>query len=814
MFVLTTMVYPAALAALCLGGGLLADRLAGRWLPGSLLLVIGMAALIALSQLSTYSSFVAPATPYLMLAAALAGLALERSRLLELARRLRARPWPLLVAVLAYAIALAPVLAAGRPTFSSYLALADSAVHMAGADYLVRHGQSFAHLDLRNSYGRVISAYYNASYPSGADTLLGGSSLLLHLPVIWCFQPFNAFVLAAGTGPAWHIARRTRLPSPVAAAAALTCVLAALDYAYELLGSIKELTALAMILALGALVVGHRSWLWGPARRAGIFGLVVGAGASALGAAFGAWALAAVIALAGAFAVTVRSARAHSAQLLASSATGILVLLVAAWPTWRQLSGSLRVARQIASTSNSGNLRTPLHTEQVLGVWLRGSYKLSPHGASLAATHVLVAAVLACALLGVLQLLRVRAFALAGWVALMLLVWLIVSRSVTTWAEAKTLVLTSPVVILLAWAGVGLTGALPSRLAAGATAGVLALAIAGGVLASDWLQYHTSNLAPSGRYEELASLDSRLAGRGPALFTDFDEWSLYVLRGLDVGGPDFIYPPPALAGIAAGNGYPVDLDAARPAALAAYRLIVTRRDPMSSRPPAAYRLTWRGRYYEAWERLPSSMAAISHTPLSGSSAHQCAELAAVARTARAVRGLWLTAASAPQIIPVPLLHASHPRRWGHARSGLVMSSAGTLETHVLVPRAGKWNIWVRGQIMPSLAVRLDGHPIEHLSGQLGGNSLVVNLVPPRAVRLTGGEHRLELTLSRSTFAPGDDGAALLAAVFLTPARAGEERPLVAVPADRWRRLCGGRYQWLELSRRRPAPDVALPQAAG
>ncbi len=374
----------------------------GYWWTGSrvvgclaaLLLAVGAAGLIALSQLSTYLSALAPATPYLMLAAALAGFVTARERLLRFLRGLRRTPWPALAAGLAYLLALAPVLAAGRPSFSSYLALADSAVHMAGADFLIHHGQDYSQLDLRNSYGRVINAYYNASYPSGADTLFGGSALLLHLPLIWCFQPFNAFILALSSGPAWQLARRLRLPVAVAALAALTSVLAALDYAYELLGSVKELTALAMILTLGALVVEHRRWLWGPARGAIVFALVVGAGASALGAAFGAWALVAAVVLAGIVAGELRHARARAKPLLVSSAAGLLVLLVAAWPTWRQLSGSLRVAREIASTSNSGNLRTPLRVEQILGVWLRGSYKLSPAGASLLATHVLAVIVL------------------------------------------------------------------------------------------------------------------------------------------------------------------------------------------------------------------------------------------------------------------------------------------------------------------------------------------------------------------------------------------------------------------------------------
>ena len=58
------------------------------------------------------------------------------------------------------------------------------------------------------------------------------------------------------------------------------------------------------------------------------------------------------------------------------------------------------------------------------------------------------------------------------------------------------------------------------------------------------MQYHASNLAPTARYQELSRIDSRFAGRGPALFTDYDEYALYSLRDLDVGGPDFMYPAP------------------------------------------------------------------------------------------------------------------------------------------------------------------------------------------------------------------------------------------------------------------------------
>jgi hypothetical protein len=454
VFVATALLYPCVLAALCAGAGLLVDRCCGRFLPAPLLLPVGAAALIALSQLSTYAAALAPATPYLIAAAAIAGLALGWGRARSLARRARRRPWLPAAGLLAYLIALAPVLAAGRPSFSSYMTLADSAVHMLGADFLLRHGQDYAHLDLRNSYGQFVNDYYNSSYPSGADTLFGGSAFLLGLPLIWAFQPFCAFILATATGPAWMLARRVGLERRWAALAALTAVLPALVYAYALFGSIKELTALSMILTLGCLTVSHRGWLARAPAGAVPFALVLAAGVSALGIAFGAWALVPAIVLAVVLIGALRAGAQSARAALALIGAGAVTLAIAAWPTWTHASAAVTIATDIANTGNSGNLHTPLRASQVLGVWLNGSYKLAPTGAALVLTHVLIVLALLAAVLGAVHLLRIRAYALGGWFALMLIAWLAVSRLVTTWADAKSLVLTSPAALLLAWAGV------------------------------------------------------------------------------------------------------------------------------------------------------------------------------------------------------------------------------------------------------------------------------------------------------------------------------------------------------------------------
>jgi hypothetical protein len=755
MFVLTTLVYPVVLALLCLGGGLLVDRASGGGLPAMLLLTVGGAALIVLSQLSTYVAALAPATPYLLVALALAGLLLGGQRLRTLARTWRTSIWQLLVCPLAYILALAPVLLAGRPTFSSYMALADSAVHMLGADFLIRHGQDYSHLDLHNSYGLFVHNYYGSSYPSGADTLLGGSSFLLGLPLIWTFQPFVALMLATAAGPAWVLLRRVGLHSGWAALATVTVTLPALVYAYELIGSVKEIVALSLILCMGVLVVEHRRWLWVGARAAIPFALVVAAGVAALGLAFGAWALAATLVLACAVLVGLRNGggpkarseiadepSSHAAGLVrahglsATIACGALVLLVAAWPTWTQLSGSLSVAQTIASTSNAGNLHTPLHPSQLFGVWLGGSYKLLPTGAALTLTGVLIALVLVLVAVGVGNLLRSRRYALAGWLAGMVLVWLALDRYATTWANAKTLMLTSPAVIVTAWAGIAALRDSRLRIAAP----LLAVLLVGGVLCSDALLYHSSNLAPTARYEELASIEKRFAGRGPTLFTDFDEYSLYELRDMDVGGPDFVYPPPALAAAAGGYGKPVDLDKIAPAALALYPLIVTRRDPTQVPPPAAYEMLWQGAYYQVWGRIPGGN----------------------------LRGGASPGARVTRFVDVPLARTVRPPGWRLSRKGIVMVGAGALRATFVLPRSGVWELWLKGDVMRALTVRVDGLVLGTLGGQLDGNSLVVNVLTPLRTRLGAGRHTLTITRPGADLAPGDGGAATLAAILLVP----------------------------------------------
>jgi hypothetical protein len=509
--------------------------------------------------------------------------------------------------------------------------------------------------------------------------------------------------------------------------------------------------------------------------------------------------LTAVLVLAAIVIGQITASRQSARQPLLLIAVGGVIGLIAALNTWTGVSGSLKVAQNIATTTNPGNLQKPLRTVQILGTWLVGSYKHVPTGGLLELSYVLAAVALLAAVLGALYLLYTRRYVLAGWIALTLAVALALTTYGTTWATGKTLMLTSPVILLLAWAGVAALQArtaLPPILRPAAL--LLALTLAGGVAASDAMQYHASNLAPTARYQELSRINSRFAGRGPALFTDYDEYALYSLRDLDVGGPDFMIPPPA---IVLPHGLPVDLDRIAPTALLSYPLIVTRRNPAAVRPPSAYSLLWQGTYYQVWGRHPNTPAALAHLAPAGTRTGglgiTCSRVRGLAQLAKS-HSAQLVSASPPELVHVKVASAPHPG-WANTRLGLLMARSGHLESTFALPRAGEWELWLQGEIMPAVHVSVDGHPLASISAQLTGVASDPDTMAPLPVHLAAGRHRLSITRAHSSpLAPGDGGSAILDAIFLTPAGTSEEAMLHVTPAAQWRSLCEQRFEWIEV----------------
>ena len=256
-----------------------------------------------------------------------------------------------------------------------------------------------------------------------------------------------------------------------------------------------------------------------------------------------------------------------------------------------------------------------------------------------------------------------------------------------------------------------------------------------------------STTAPTSRrpraIEELAVVGDRFAGTGPTLFTDFDEYSLYELRDLDVGGPDFVYSPPALAGAAGATAIRSKLDRLPPAALLSYPLIVTRRDPSAPRPPSAYTPALAGHLLRGVGPPPRRARGDRRHRARRARPASSARASGASPASRRAHARELVAASSPALVHVSLAGASHPHALGppargardeHARAPLRRNSP------CLGPASG--SVWLQGQFMPTVDVDVDGRPLASIGGQLDGNSLVPNTITPLRASIPAGRHRL------------------------------------------------------------------------
>src|SRR5207237_9582252 len=135
-------------------------------------------------------------------------------------------------------------------------------------------------------------------------------------------------------------------------------------------------------------------------------------------------------------------------------------------------------------------------------------------------------------------------------------------------------------------------------------------------------------------------------------------------------------------------------------------------------------------------------AASAHPALGDVPAARGAAIARLARGAlpRAPTGAKLVAAQSPELVPIALAGASHPAGWGHERQGLVMSAPGSLAADLSLPRGGAWTLWLKGQIMPSLGVSIDGRALGSVAGQLDGTALVPATSRARTGRPAAGRH--------------------------------------------------------------------------
>ena len=357
------------------------------------------------------------------------------------------------------------------------------------------------------------------------------------------------------------------------------------------------------------------------------------------------------------------------------------------------------------------------------------------------------------------------------------------------WADAKALTITAPAVLLTAAFGAAALESRGLRIPALVAAGLIGL----GVLASNAAIYHDVSLAPADRLTELGDLGERAAGRGPLLYTEFEEFAKYYLRDADPVGATEAFVVPGLSPTVAGGSRPAfgveaDVSELQVPDVQRFGAIVLRRSPTGARPPAEFRRASTTRFYELWVKDEDAPTTVAQESMDGDAGQEdCGRLRGLAAAVPGADGT-LRAATAPPTVELVTADEDLPKAWSKLKSDpdLVQTlGPGSVSADVQVPRGGLHEVWLRGSFGREVDVLVDGETVGSAASELAYPAGWVELGD---VLLQPGPHRLTLQRGQATLAPGSgDGRRMLGSLVLR--RKQPAARSVVVPAARWQRLC-------------------------
>jgi hypothetical protein len=792
---LAWIVAPTILVVLATGTGLLVESMLGgprlRWLTAP----VGVACLIVVSTVTTLTSVLAPWTVAIMTAVAVAGWV---SWVVSIRGRRRAagpapRPgraswWPAAVGLATFAIFAAPVVLSGSTTWAGWIKLDDNASWLAFTDYVLSLGHTIPY-PLVSSYDALTWVNFSDSpdwgwfgYPRGAFPLLGAMSGLSGTDAAWVLQPYIAclaglLAVALSTIAVGLVRRRW-----YAAVAAVVSACAATLYGYAMWGGVKEVLLALLLTALCAVtsrVLGRtlRPRLLVPAA-------VVALAIIAVAGLNGAGLVAPVIVVSG---FVLWGRRHPRPAVITASAVGGAGLMVAVLAARGLLGDRLRLG---VAFPDMGNLSRPLSPWQAVGIWPVGDFRLAPVLPFVA--YLLVAITAAAAVVGVVHAVARRQWGLPMLTGTSVLLVLYGQYTGDAWLAGKLIAAASPTVLLAAFVGGAALPSLVRRVTprsrpARSLGAVAAALVVVGVAWSDALAYNQVWLAPHDRMSELEQIGTVFAGQGPALLPASDVFgSRHFLRTLDAeGASDLrVHPLTLRDGTSLDKGYSADLDLFDPATVQAYPLVVSRRSPLTSRPPADYQLAWSGEYYEVWRRNPARASIVADLPLGTygqpGAVPDCQQVRDLARTG----DVDLVAAHR-----IPVISAAVPS----------LTDGEVVTVPVTVVDAAPYSLWIAGSFPGTLEVRVDGVEVYRGSSVLEGDPAMVN--PIGTVDLAPGSHLVQLRHTTSALAPGSGaGPFPVGPLYLAQEVAGNAE-LVRVAAGDADQLCGRTLDWVEAVRR-------------
>jgi hypothetical protein len=238
-------------------------------------------------------------------------------------------------------------------------------------------------------------------------------------------------------------------------------------------------------------------------------------------------------------------------------------------------------------------------------------------------------------------------------------------------------------------------------------------------------------------------------------------------------------------------------------------LLVVRRSPTMSRPPANFRRVFAGHYYEVWrrERGLGALAVRAHLALgpnmfSPGGRAPCSQVGAVARRARRLGGRLAYVVRPPLAVSNPLL-GTRRRAWqryeAYPRS-VVPNGSGVVTDSVYIHRTGRYRVWFEGSFARKVEVEIDGRDMGGAASEFGNAGQYVTVKD--GVLMRRGRHHVRLVRGGSGLAPGDGAGARASLVHMGPLvfspPENEARRLQVLPPSRARQLCGRPLDWIEV----------------
>lgn len=802
VFLLAWVVFPALMLVLSGGAGLAARRVAGPTaVPALLVVPVGLAVLVVLCGLFCYFAPLAPLAGPACAFVGVLGLVLGRGPLRRvIARRARgADLWAVGAAVGAWAVVAAPVVLSGKPGFTGYGHIVDISYEFDLAVHFAHSGRSIPSVS-NSAYQVDLIKYLSSGYPGGGQWTLGALSNLTPVDLSWLYQPFLAFLSAMSALSLYALLGRLVEPRPWRALGAFVAAQPNILLAYTYAGGIKELSTSCFLLLSAALIAQVLPRVT-PGRA--VLAIPI-----ALSATFASLSLTTVpwigVLSAGVF-LTVLAVQRERARATLACAQIAVVAFVLSLPT---LAAALKLLPLATGPGllELGNLSAPVPAITAAGVWISGDYRY-PQDAHRLPSDIVAVLVLVLAACGLIYAVRRRAWSVA-WLGIAGLVAVYyVAHRYGPWIQFKADCVTSPISLLLAFAGVGALMRISRRVLVGA---LPALVVAAGVLAGNALLYHDTTLAPYARLHDLEYIGKRFAGQGPTLTPDFEEYAEYYLRDDDqdsmVNGPRLELRPGVNRATEPGGTWAYDLDEYPLSFVESFRTIVMRRDPLASRPPSNYRLVYLSGYYEVWQREQPARTVYTLVPFTDTAdarnATACDDVAAAARSVGPAAQIAYMPAPTGY---VQLDDSNLTLSGGFATSGGVIEATGSgrATREQPIPVAGRYDFFIEGSFGRPVDVSVDGHHVGTAAYQVSYPAAWI-LIASRW--LSAGLHRIEITRGGISLHPGNgDGVdpfnRTIGPLVIMPAR--PDVPVVRYSSVRdLRRLCESSQplRWVEVVR--------------